>query len=267
MTISSTAVDHHQPTCDALERSTPVLAKAMRRAPGDVRPTRMRWTNGEIAAHMYASVVELTKTALGEPSMYDAEASAELDERMVAQVHERDPAVLAGRLEEATAALLTTVRGRAGSDPVGTPKPATISTIGGLLVLDQHLHGGQFAETSGTRWTGEVEDLHHPVSAVLPYSFDAAAAEGFHGSFTLHLRGTAPVHYAVHDGRLELDVQGPTDCTITADPQTFLRAGIGVVSPLRAALTGKVRPGGRKPWRALAADRLFPQIPHGGVAR
>ncbi len=267
MTISSTAVDHHQPTCDALERSIPVLAGAMRRAPGDVRPTRMRWTNGEIAAHMYASVVELTKSALGEPSMYDGEASAELDERMVAQVHERDPAVLAGRLEEATAALLKTVRRSTGNEPLATPRPATIATIGALLVLDHHLHGGQFAETAGTTWRGEVRDLHHPVSVVLSYAFDPAAAAGYHGSFTLHLRGTAPVRYAVHDGRLELDVEGPTDCEIKADPQTFLRAGIGVVSPLRAALTGKVRPGGRKPWRAAAVDRLFPQIPHGGVAR
>ena len=113
---------------------------------------------------------------------------------------------------------------------------------------------------------GEVKDLHHPVSAVLPYSFDPAAAAGFHGSFSLHLRGTAPVNYAVHDGHLEMDVEGRTDCRITADPQTFLRASIGVVSPARAALTGKVRPGGRKPWKALTADRLFPQIPHGGVA-
>ena len=154
MSISSVTVDHHQPTCDALERSTPVLVEAMRHAPGDLRPTRMRWTNGEIAAHMYASVVELTKTALGEPSMYDAEASAELDERMVAQVHERDPAVLAGRVAEATAALLATVRRKSGNDPVATPRSGTIAAIGGLLVLDHHLHGGQFAETSGTRWKG-----------------------------------------------------------------------------------------------------------------
>ena len=63
----------------------------MRRAPGDVRPAKMRWTNGEIAAHMLASVIESEKAARGEPSEYDAGISVESDERMVAQVAERDP--------------------------------------------------------------------------------------------------------------------------------------------------------------------------------
>ena len=36
---------------------------------------------------------------------------------------------------------------------------------------------------------------------------------------------------------------------------------------LRAALTGKLRAGGRKPWLAASFPRLFPPVPHGGVAR
>ena len=54
---------------------------------------------------------------------------------------------------------------------------------------------------------------------------------------------------------------------MSSDPQTFLLAGIGVVSQLRAAMSGKLRAGGRKPWLAFAFPRLFPPIPHGGVAR
>ncbi len=63
-----------------------------------------------------------------------------------------------------------------------------------------------------------------------------------------------------------MDVAGRTDCTLTSDVQTFLRVGIGVVSQTKAALTFKVRPTGRKPWLAFQVDRLFPAIPHGGVA-
>ena len=54
---------------------------------------------------------------------------------------------------------------------------------------------------------------------------------------------------------------------MTTDPQTFLLVGIGVVSQVRAAMTGKLRAGGRRPWLALAFPRLFPPVPHGGVLR
>ncbi|MGN6780157.1 MAG: SCP2 sterol-binding domain-containing protein, partial [Marmoricola sp.] len=77
--------------------------------------------------------------------------------------------------------------------------------------------------------------------------------------------GVEPIRYAVADGVLLSEPPDRVDCTITADPQTFLRMGIGVVSQTRAALGGKLRAGGRRPWLALATTRLFPPIPHGGV--
>jgi putative sterol carrier protein len=259
--------DHHQRTCDALERSTPLLIAAMRSAPAAVRPKKMRWTNGDIAAHMYVTITEAGKVLRGEPSMVQGvEPSAELDEQMIAQVSEREPAVLADMTAEQTAAFLTVARSRASDDAVGFPR-ATVATLAGLFALDHHLHGGQFSETAGTAWTGNVADMHSPLRAVLPYAFDAQAAQGFRGSFAFTLRGVEPLHYAVTDGALQMDYAERTDCTITADPQAFLRYGIGVVSQLRATLTGKMRAGGRKPWLAFGLNRLFPPIPHGGVAK
>lgn len=227
----------------------------------------MRWTNAEIAAHMYASVVQAGRAVRGEPSLYDGvELSAELDERMIAEIPERDTRVLADLIEEGTASFVRAARAHAGHEPIGLPR-ATVSTIVGLLALDHHLHGSQFSETSGSVWGGRVADMHSPLRAVIPYAFDPMAARDFHGSFRLRLRGVEPVTYAVDNGRLSLDSDGRVDCTMTADPQTFLLVGIGVVSQLRAALTGKLRAGGRKPWLASAFPRLFPPVPHGGVAR
>jgi hypothetical protein len=57
------------------------------------------------------------------------------------------------------------------------------------------------------------------------------------------------------------------DCVVSSDPRTFLLFGIGVVSQLRAVATLRMRATGRKPWLALSLNRLFPPIPHGGVAR
>ena len=71
VTMTPASVDHHQRACEALERSAPLLVEAIRRAPGSVRARKMRWTNAEIAAHMYASVTEALKAVRGEPSLYD----------------------------------------------------------------------------------------------------------------------------------------------------------------------------------------------------
>jgi putative sterol carrier protein len=260
------SVEHHQRACDALERSAPLLVDALRMAPGRVRPTKMRWTNAEIAVHMYASVTEAGKAVRGEPSLYDGvELTAELDERMVAETPERDTAVLADLIEEGTAAFVASARAHEGHEGIGLPR-ASVSTIVGLLALDHHLHGGQFSVTAGHGWQGRVADMHSPLRAVVPYAFDPKAAQNFHGSFSLRLRGVEPIRYRVAHGRLELDSDRRVDCTMTADPQTFLLVGIGVMSQLRAALSGKLRAGSRKPWLAFAFSRLFPPIPHGGVA-
>lgn len=265
--MTPAGVDHHQRACEALERSTPLLVEAIRSAPGRVRPTKMRWTNADIAAHMYASVIEAGKVVRGEPSLYDGvELSAELDERMIAEVPERDTTVLADLIAEGTASFVATARAHAGHEAIGLPR-ASVSTIVGLLALDHHLHGGQFRQTARSVWHGRVADTHSPLRAVVPYAFDPLAAQNFHGSFSLRLRGVEPLTYSVANGQLELDSDERVECTMTADPQTFLLVGIGVVSQPRAALTGKLRVGGRKPWLGLAFPRLFPPIPHGGVDR
>jgi putative sterol carrier protein len=267
VTVSPTSVEALQRACDALERSTPLLVQAMRTAPADARPKKMRWTNVEIAAHMYGTVTEAEKSLRGAPSMIDGvDPSAALDEQIVAEVTERDPAVLAELTADRTAAFLTVARTRPADEAAGFRR-ATVATLVGLLALDHHLHGGQFSETAGAPWTGRLADMYYPLRAVLPYAFDAQAARGFNGSYALRLRGVDPVRYAVVDGELHIDAAGRAECTITADPQTFLRFGIGVVSQLRATLTGKMRAGGPKPWLVFAVNRLFPPIPHGGVAR
>ena len=225
----------------------------------------MRWTNGEIAAHMLASVIESEKSLRGERSCYDDGISAEMDERMVASITERDPAVIADDLEHRTGALVALARTLRGDQDIRMPR-GSVGLAVALLALDHHLHGGQLSESAGATWGGEAADLHGPLSTTVPYAFDAEAARGFTGSYTLALKGVAPVPYAVRDGDLFMEVVGRTDCTLTSDVQTFLRVGIGVVSQTRAALTFKVRPSGRKPWLAFSVDKLFPAIPHGGVA-
>jgi hypothetical protein len=265
MSTSPTATDRHQTACDALEHSTPVLVDAVRRAPADARPARMRWTNAEIAAHLYASAAQAHKLARGVPSAYDGVGpSAQLDEKLVADVRERDVGALADLLEQTTTQLLSDLRALSGDDHIAVPG-ATVSTLVALLATDHHLHGGQLAETSGALWAGSAADLQTPIGVIVPYAFAPEAARGFSASYTVRLKGVEPIRYAVVDGELQLDVPDRTDCTISTDPQTFLRMGVGVVSQLHAIATLRVRTGGRKPWLASRLSTLFPTLAHGGV--
>jgi hypothetical protein len=111
---------------------------------------------------MYALVTQAGRAVRGEPSMFDGvELSAELDERMIAEVPERDTRVLADLVGEGTALFVTATRAHAGHKPIGLRR-STVSTILGLLALDHHLHGGQFSEASGSVWGGRVADMHSP---------------------------------------------------------------------------------------------------------
>lgn len=266
MTTAPTHVNQHAAVCAELARTTPLLCGVFERSQAGARPNRMRWSNAEIAAHMLASVAEAEKAVRGQPSAYDVEQSADLDERMVAAVPERDTTVLAQLLGERTASFTETVSALRPTDPLKAPR-ATVGALTALLALDHHLHGGQVVETSGDRWTSEVAGLPAALRTVVPYAFDPEAARGFRGSYALRLRGMEPVTYSVDDGRLTMNVPGRTDCVLTTDVATFLRMGIGVVSQGRAVLTGRMRAGGRRPWLAASVNRLFPPIPHGGVGR
>jgi hypothetical protein len=141
----------------------------------------MRWTNGEIAAHMVASLTEAHKAARGEPSLYDDGLTSELDAVMIGRVPERDPGVLADLIEEGTGSFLSTVRKRIGGGAT-IPPGTNVATHVGLLAVDHHLHGGQFSQTTGSPWRGVVADMYSPLNIVLPFAFDPEAARDFRGS-------------------------------------------------------------------------------------
>jgi putative sterol carrier protein len=228
----------------------------------------MRWTNAEVAAHLVSTVIEIEKAVRGGASAYDATGpNATVDEQLVAATPQRDPQALAELLQEHTVSCLGALRQADGATPTRAPR-IDVCTIGSLLALDHHLHGGQIAEASRLEWAGAVRDMFYPLTMVLQYAFDPTAARGFHGTFELRVKGVDPIRYAVDDGQLTTGGGADrADCKITADPKTFLRYNIGAYSQARAVLTGKVRAGGRKPWLALANNRFFPLTSHGGVAR
>jgi hypothetical protein len=66
------------------------------------------------------------------------------------------------------------------------------------------------------------------------------------------------LRFAIADGTgTPLAADGPADCTIRAEPVAFTLVGYGRMSRWRAAATGRLVAGGRRPWLALGFSDAF----------
>lgn len=243
----------------------------LRRVHGSIPVPGMRWTVGELAAHVVQSARNAAAAARGEGSAYDGVGfSAEVDQRLVDALPERDAARLAGLVDAEYAALAETLRSHDDGEVLGVIDRLTTGALRAILTLDFMLHGIQIA-----RATGQPEHRVDPgrmrtcVAAVLPTLADARATAGVTAGYALRFRGAQPLCYGWVDGALWVgDEPGAhrIDCRISADCAAFLLQGIGLLQPRRLALTGKAVATGRRPWLVLKLERYLPAVPHGGVA-
>ena len=229
----------------------------------------MRWTVGEIAAHVVQSAVHAREVVEGATSAYVGVGfNAAVDERLVAAQPERDPARLADLVESSYDALAEALAGRSDDEVLGVIVDLTPASLRGILALDFMLHGTQISMASGRRFDVPAQMMRDCAALVLPALASAEAARGLTATYSLRFRGATPLLYGWEDGRMWVDdgQQRAVDCHVSADPGAFLLQGIGLLPMWRMALTGKVVSYGRKPWLALRLQKLIPAVPHGGVA-
>jgi hypothetical protein len=230
----------------------------------------MRWTVGEIGAHVVQSAVHAREVVEGARSSYEGVGfNAAVDERLLAAQPERDPARLADLVESSYDALAEALLGRPDDEVLGVVNQLTPSSLRAILALDFMLHGTQIAMATGQAYDFPVEAMRSAGAVVLPALVDARAAAGLTATFSLRLRGAAPLLYGWENGALWVDDGRPrrVDCHVLADPRAFLLQGIGLAPMWKLALTGRMLSYGRRPWLALKLPRLLPAVPHGGVAR
>jgi hypothetical protein len=126
------------------------------------------------------------------------------------------------------------------------------------LVNELHIHGRDIARATGTPWHVPaehaalffevffVELLRHGVGHLLDNDEpprERRVAVGFRS------RHTTPVTIVLHRGRVSVeDWDAPADVRIGFDPVAFNLMMFHRISKPRAALTGKVRVWGRRPW-------------------
>jgi uncharacterized protein (TIGR03083 family) len=230
------------------------------------------WTAGETAAHVIGDLRDytesLTRYAKGYLTHADrvpespSKLSAAVNARHLSAVPERNLHRLAGLLEASAARYLAVASSVDTGGLIMTPNGLVIgpSTMTGLLLGEQLIHGLDIARATERMWSISPEDARLVIPAVLTVAPNYLRRSRTHErvSFELRIRGGERYRMAVRDGAAVVTAAGePADCTITADPVEFLLLGYGRTSQVSPLLRGKIRPGGRKPWRAMKFGTLL----------
>ncbi|MGW5747921.1 maleylpyruvate isomerase N-terminal domain-containing protein [Amycolatopsis sp. NPDC003861] len=230
------------------------------------------WSVAETAAHVgwiahvYTALVHGDGRSLPLPELEEqiAKATIETVSAMndVAQeaYPERDPRLLAKQLRADVAELLR-AGGEYGPDKVIDWLGGSRVPLPGLfahLLNELEIHGHDIARASGQEW--RIEAAH--VGMFLDLFFTGMVRNDL-GRLLAHAKPsprrvavefrsdhTAPVMLVLQHGELRAEEpDGTADARLTFDPAVLVPMMFGRISPLRAVGTGKVRVGGRRPWR------------------
>lgn len=234
----------------------------------------LTWNVAETAAHLVIALESyrelLLDTVNAQPMSVlaaDGETatqhSAAYNAAQLAQFGERDPLRLADLLVPYADAFLEAAAVRQDGERIltGTGLSMTVPTMTAALLGEQLIHGLDIARAGKVRWSISGTDAMLVLAGVLvmlPDYLDRQRAAGLHVACELRFRGGSSYRLQVDDGTATVTTAGrPVDCWISADPETFLMLGYGRISRRSQIFRGRIAAGGRKPWLAVAFDRLL----------
>jgi hypothetical protein len=263
----------HLAALQALRSAVTHSAQLWRRVSDSGAPVPgLNWTAGETAAHVIGDLRDYTESLTRYSNGYlthaerepksPAKLSAAANARHLTEVPERNLHRLAGLLEDSAAHYLAVASTVDTGGTMLSPNGLILgpSTMTGLLLGEQLIHGLDIARATNRLWSISPEDARLVIPAVLtvaPYYLRRSRAHE-RVSFELRIRGGERYRMAVRDGVAAVTAAGePADCTITAEPVDFLLLGYGRISQMSPLLRGKIRPGGRMPWRAMKFGSLL----------
>lgn len=248
----------------ALREIAPRLVALVRNVPDADRASVGTWTAGEVAAHLSHGFRADADAIAGRPipeATVTKAGIAEATAKLLAEDGERDPAVLADRID-ALAGEFDDVASRSQAATVDWLQGTRMSpsAVACHLLNECLVHGHDIAKAIGHPWPIRhhharlaLEEFVFPLIAALPPTalVDQEKAASFRARFELRLRGGRRTIMDFDRGSLtlgEADARN-VDAHISADPvalQLLMIKRQGIRKPL---LEGKIAAWGRRPWK------------------
>jgi uncharacterized protein (TIGR03083 family) len=234
----------------------------------------LTWNVAETAAHLVIALKTYRELMLGAGNAKamsvlapDGETptqhSAAYNAAQLAEFCERDPLRLADLLVPYADAFVEAAAVRRDGERIltGTGISMTVPTMTAALLGEQLIHGLDIARAGKIPWSISGTDAMLVLAGVLvmlPDYVDRQRTAGLHVAYELRFRGESRYRLQVDDGTATVTTAGrPVDCWISADPETFLLLGYGRISRRGQIVRGRIAAGGRKPWLAVAFERLL----------
>ena len=246
-----------RPLCTALTTSSAALAEVMRQVTDPTPIAVGHWSVGETAAHVSGSADYFVATARGERAPHRLDEGDAASAQWLSEHPERDPRVLAARLEAGERALVALAEHVTG-DPLVTPFEGVQVPLSSVLAVELGellVHGHDIASASGLPWRIDPDAARLALQgyvALFPSMLDPTRAQGVRLALEIRVRGMEPVGVSIADGRLtvgdprELRV----DAHLAATPDAYLLLMWNRIPRWKPVLRGQLMVWGRRPWRA-----------------
>lgn len=268
-------------TREALARVGPRFADMLRGVRDPTARAVGEWSIADTAAHVAVVAAADAFVARGDPEPPPAladlgeaflgatlETLGEVNRRSLDQ-RPRDPAALADEVAAGVEAALDGTADRTGDEPVTWLGGVELPTIAVLahFVMELLVHGYDIAHAERRPWPLPAEDalvaqrqfVNRLVAGPGAERFLPPPPPGTDVVAELRLGDAPPTVVSVADGWvtvLDGDVPGP-DVRVSADPGLMLLVMFDRVGPVGAALRGRLRVGGRRPWRVRRLMRAM----------
>jgi uncharacterized protein (TIGR03083 family) len=229
------------------------------------------WNAGDVAVHLVNVWEALPALARGdlESPLKELSDLGDLTTAMVSSEADRDLGAAAARIEAAASAYLAAAITDDGPRPWlvrGTALPA--SAFACHLLNETLVHGYDIAHAEGRRW--RIEPAHAGL-AIMGFAFPALSvldprapvdqrhAAGVRACFDIRIQRTGRAYLVFDDGAVTIEPPSgrPVDCHISAEPTTLFLLLWSRTTQWPAALTGRLRVWGRRPWLGIKLPRML----------